>query len=204
MLCPECQSAAPGGSICPRCGSRVPEREIFGGQGGHYLAVLSGLSVVLFAAFSLIVGKKLGFAAAFRAFYGSNWFWVCLIISLLPMGIGFYYWLLLRDEEITVTDEGISRRSHWGHEAMTWSDVEAFVRQPILFRQTRLGRIAGLSRFFTQRKIVAKLPAIRYELVSRPDANGQRTMMSLEPGTIDAMDWLLKIIEERIGPPREA
>lgn len=204
MLCPECKTAAPGGSLCPHCGSRVPEREIFGGQGGHYLAVLSGLSLVLFVVFTLLVGKNLGFAAAFRAFYASNWFWVCLIISFLPMGIGFYYWLLLRDEEITVTDLGISRRSHWGNEQMAWSEVEAFVRRPILFRQTRLGRISGLSRFFTQKKIIARMPAIRYELIGRANPSGQRTVMSLEPGTIDTMDWLLEIIKERLGPPQDA
>jgi hypothetical protein len=181
----------------------VPEKEIFGGQGGHYLYVLSAISLVLFIAFSLVIGKRLGFEAAWVIFPRSTWFWFYLIASCLPLIIGIYYWLLLRDEEITITDHLIARRSHWGEEEMAWDEVESYYRQPILFRQTRLGRIAWFSRLFTQHKLIAKLPPIRYELVSKPDPVAERRAMSLEPGAIDEMDWLLQLIEERVGPPTE-
>lgn len=203
MLCPDCRCAAPGGSTCPQCGRPVPEKEIFGGQGSHYLYVFFAISLFLFAFFSLIVGKRIGFEAAWAVFPQSNWFWFCLIVSLLPIPIGIYYWLLLRDEEITVTDEAITRRSHWGNEHLRWDAVETYHRQPILFRQTRLGRIAWFSRLFAQRKIFSRIPPIRYELISKPDPAGNRYTMSLETGAIDEMDWLLQLIEERLGPPQD-
>lgn len=203
MLCPDCQCAAPGGSDCPQCGRPVPEKEIFGGQGSHYLYVFAAISLILFISFSLAIGKKIGFEAAWAIFPRTNWFWFYLIVSLLPIPVGIYYWLLLRDEEITITDEAITRRSHWGDERLTWDAVEAYYRQPILLKQTRLGRIAWFSRLFTQHKIFAKLPPIRYELISKPGPDGSRRSMSLEPGTIDEMAWLLQLIEERVGPPRE-
>lgn len=203
MLCPDCRCAAPGGSACPQCGRPVPEKEIFGGQGTHYLYVLSAISLLLFIGFSFFTVKKLGFEAAWQVFPKSSWFWFYLIVSLLPMIAGVYYWALLRDEEVTVTDRAIARRSHWGDEEIAWHDVESYYRQPILLRQTRLGRIAWFSRLFVQQKLIAKLPPIRYELISRADADGKQRSMSLEPGAIDDLDWLLLLLQERLGPPIE-
>jgi hypothetical protein len=133
--------------------------------------------------------------------YTSGWLWSFLFIFMIPIAIGFYYWLMLREEEVIITDEYIARSSHWGDEYLAWADVRQFRRQPTLFRHTRLGRIAGLSRYFAQRHIFLDLPAENYELIGPADASGEPISMLLEPGTIVDMPWLLRIIAERVGPP---
>jgi len=203
MLCPDCKCPAPGGSLCPSCGRQVPERESFGGQGRHYLGVLFLFSLVLVLFFILITSVGHGLGATLSKLARTGWFWLFLALFLLPNLVGLYYWSMLREEEITVTDEYIARRSHWGDEFLLWADVQAFRRKPVLFRQTRLGRIAWLSRVLTKGKLIADLLPVSYELVSRPDANGVSSVMCLEPGTIDDLPWLLQLIEERLGPPSE-
>jgi len=195
MLCPDCRCAAPGGGFCPQCSKQIPERESFSGQGGRYLLVLLCISALLFVVFALFGG--------FRALVQSQSTPVrislYLVLSATPLIAGLYYWWMLREEEVLVTDECIKRRSRWGDEHLTWSDVREFRRQPILLQQTRLGRIAGLSRFFGDQG----WPPTSYELIGPPDPNGTSTCMRLEPGTIDDLPWLLSLIEERIGPPVE-
>jgi len=192
MLCPDCRCAAPGGGFCPECGKQVPERESFSGQGGHYLLILFCISIALFVVFALLGGFRA--LAAHRG--GPGWIWLYVTISLTLLGVGVHYWFMLREEELVVTDEYIARRSRWGDEHLAWSDVRQFRHQPILLQQTRLGRIAGLSRFFGERG----WPPISYELIGSPDVTGTPTCMRLEPGTIDDMPWLLSLIEERLGP----
>jgi len=203
MLCPDCRCPAPGGTPCPRCGRQVPERESFGGQGGHYLRVLSFFSLALLGLFILMTSFGHGLKATLSRLVQTGWIWLDLVIFLLPIFVGVYYWSILREEEVTVTDEYIARRSHWGDEHLPWANVQIFRRQPIFFRQTRLGHITWLSRFFTKGKVVAELLPVSYELVSRPDARGVSSVMALDPGTIDDLPWLLQLIEERLGPPVE-
>lgn len=201
MLCPDCRCPAPGGTPCPRCGHQVPERESFSGQGSHYLRVLFFLPLLWLVAIVLLNTITHGFQTALLQLVSKGWLWIYLAVSLLPISIGLHYWSMLREEEVTVTDLYIARRSHWGDEHLAWADVQEFRRKPVLFRQTRLGRIAGLSRLFTHGKLVSDLLPATYELVRKPDANGISAVMSLEPGTIDDMPWLLQLIEERLGPP---
>ena len=203
MLCPECEQPAPGGTTCDRCGHPIPERESFGGRGGHYLRVLLVLSAALFAAFFLVTDHTVGFRDNLRQLYRSGWLWFYLIVCCLPTAVGVYYWSMLRNEEITITDSYIARRSNWGDEKLLWAEIREYRRETILFRQTQLGRIAGLTRLLTDKRLVSKLPPIYLELVGPPDANGTPRTMRLEPGTIDDMPWLLKLIEERIGPPSD-
>lgn len=203
MLCPDCKCPAPGGSPCPRCGRQVPERESFGGQGRHYLGVLFFLSLVLVLLFIFITSLGRGLGPTLGKLTKTGWIWLFLGLFLVPNLIGLYYWSMLREEEITVTDKYIARRSHWGDEFLLWTDVQTFRRRPILFRQTRLGRIAWLSRVLTKGKLIADLLPISYELVSKPNADGVSSVMCLEPGTIDDLPWLLQLIEERLGPPVE-
>lgn len=203
MLCPDCKCAAPGGTPCPSCGQKVPERESFGGQGGHYLRVLSVVSLSLVLLFLLLTIGRPGTQPVLSRFHNPGWLWLYLLIFFIPIGVALYYWALLREEEIVVTDEYIARRSYWGDEYLTWSDVREFRRKPMLFRQTRLGRVTGLSRLFTNKRVFWNLPPTCHELVSSPGAHGIAIYMQLEPGTIDDMPWLLQLIEERVGPPVE-
>jgi hypothetical protein len=200
MLCPECERPAAGGTPCPHCGEQVPERESFGGQGTHYLVVLALASVLLVAITVLNASRNVPLGTWLRALYTTGWLWVYIPTMFFPAALGVYYWFILRDEEIAITDQGIWRHSHWGEESLAWRDVHAFNRRPILFRQTRLGRIAALSRVLVQRKLFFKIPAARYELVGV--ANGQEPApeMYLEPGTVDDMAWMLRLIEEHLGP----
>jgi len=161
--------------------------------------VISGL---LFLLFCVIAGGT-DIATGFWTLLHSNWFWLYMVIFAAPTVVGLYYWILLREEEITITDEFIARHSHWGDECLLWADIVAFRRRILPFKETRLGRITGLSRFLTRRKLFAKLPPIAYELVGTPDASGMPRIMSLEPGTVDDLPWLLELIEERIGPPQD-
>ncbi|MBM3189600.1 MAG: hypothetical protein FJZ90_12855 [Chloroflexi bacterium] len=204
MLCPDCKLPAPGGAPCPGCGERVPERETFGGQGGHYLRVLALVSCALLAILMLYPSRHVGLAVGLRRLFRSGWAWLLLAINLAPLGIGLYYWFLLREEEIVVTDDYIARSSHWGDERLVWSDVQAFRRIPMLFSQTRLGRIAGLSEVLAGRRLLARLPRAGYELVGPEDAQGEPSLLRLEPGTIEDLPWLLQLIQERVGPPEEA
>lgn len=203
MLCPECQQPCPGGDLCPRCHQQVPDRETFGGQGDHYLRVLFGFSLIFLVVFFLVTNMGSGFKHALATLYSTGWFWLYLILFLIPIGIGIYYWFMLREEEITVTDEYIARRSRWGDEKLAWKDVRGFYYRPILFRQTRLGRIAGLSGYFRRSALIAKLPKVCYDLIGPPMPTGTPQCLRLEPGTIDEISWLLKLIEERVGPPEE-
>mgnify|MGYP005860315357 CR=1 FL=1 len=203
MLCPECQQPCPGGDLCPRCHQWVPDRETFGGQGDHYLRVLFAFSLIFLGAFFLVSNLGPGFVQTVHTLYTTGWFWLYLILFLTPVGVGIHYWAMLREEEIIVTDEYIARHSRWGDEKLAWADVRGYYYRPILFRQTRLGRISGLSGVFRGSALIARLPKVCYELIGPPTATGEPYCMRLEPGTIDDLPWLLKIIEERIGPPQE-
>lgn len=202
MLCPDCHRSAPGGTPCPGCGRVVPDRESMSGQGSRYFVVLVAISLALLVLFLLAttLGGP-GPATVLRRLAASGWIWLYLAIFFIPIGIGVYYWLMLREEEVIVTDDGIARHSHWGDETLRWDEVRAFNRQPILFRQTRLGRISGLSRLFMRGARKLDLPPVCYELVGPPDASGAPRVLLLEPGTIEEMPWLLQLIEEHVGPP---
>jgi len=200
MLCPECRRRCPGGSVCSRCGEPVPERETFAGQGGHYLRVLFGLSIVMLGVAGLVAAPRdLGSVAA--ELYVTGWLWVVALVLLLPNVIGLYYWFMLHEEEIVVTDEQIERRSRWGDEQIRWDEVTGYYQRSILFRQTRLGRIAWLSRVFRKRSTILEPANLTYELVGSLDGMGGRRRLRLDPGTIGDMAWLLALIEEHVGPP---
>jgi len=202
MLCPDCRQSAPGGTPCPICGRVVPEQESMSGQGVRYFAVLVAISLGLVLLFLLVttLGGP-GPAHTLRHLAASGWIWPYLGIFLIPIAIGVYYWLMLREEEVIVTDEAITRHSRWGDESLRWDEVHAFYRRPILFRQTRLGRISGLSRYFAHGAHRLDLRPVSYELVGPPDATGMPRTLRLEPGTIEEMPWLLQLIEEHVGPP---
>jgi hypothetical protein len=164
------------------------------------LQVLSGVSVLLFVVLFLLTRFDLPLAERFAYLWSSGRLWTHLGICLIPLATGVYYWALLREEEITVTDISITRRSHWGDELIEWTDVLQFRRQPIPFRDTRLGRIASLGRLFKGNERLWDRMPLSYELIGSPDKHGNRQTMRLEPGTIDDMPWLLQLIEERLGP----
>ena len=202
MLCPDCRRSAPGGTPCPACGRVVPDQESMSGQGSRYFVVLVALSLaflVLFVLATTLGGP--GPAPTLRRLATTGWIWLYLAIFLIPISIGVYYWLMLREEEVIITDEGIARHSRWGDESLRWDEVRAFNRQPILFRQTRLGRISGLSRYFLRGARKLDLPPVCYELVGPPDRSGMPRELRLEPGTIEELPWLLQLIEEHVGPP---
>lgn len=202
MLCPECHRSAPGGTPCPTCGRVVPDQESLSGQGSRYFVTLVAISVALLVLFVLATTLRgPGPAQMLRRLAASRWIWLYLGIFFIPIGIGIYYWMMLREEEVIVTDEAISRHSRWGDESLRWDEVHAFYRQPILFRQTRLGRISGLSRYFVRGAHKLDLPPVCYELVGPPDGNGTPRVLRFEPGTIEEMPWLLQLIEEHVGPP---
>jgi hypothetical protein len=181
----------------------VPGRESFGGQGKHYLVVLFIFSLALLGVYIAFASRGIGIPAAWYRFTHSRWLWFYSVIFSIPTIVGVYYWLLLREEEIVVTDRYIMRKSHWGIERMNWNDVREFRVSPIPFRKTRLGRITGLSRLLTRRKLFLSLPPRRYELVSVVNKRGNYSTIYLEPGTVDDMPWLVELIYERIGPPKE-
>jgi hypothetical protein len=202
MLCPTCRKAAPGGSLCADCGQPVPEQERFEGQGGHYMRVLLLLSLALFVGATVIASLRSGRPIGLENLMASHWFWLYMLAFFLPAGVGLYYWLMLRDEEIIVTDDYIARRSRWGDEQLSWDEVCAFHKQILPFRETRLGRIAALSRWLSNRRLLSRLPPYAYELIGC-DAQGQVKTFRLEPGSVDDMGWLLAIIEAQVGRPRE-
>ncbi len=172
------------------------------GQGSSYFVTLVAVSaglLVLFVLATTLGGP--GPAPTLRRLAATGWIWLYLAIFFIPIAIGVYYWLMLREEEVIVTDDGIGRHSRWGNEWLRWDEVRAYHRQPVLFRQTRLGRISGLSRFFVRGARLLDLPPVCYELVGAEDRNGIPRVLRFEPGTIEEMPWLLQIIEEHVGPP---
>jgi hypothetical protein len=181
----------------------VPESESFEGQGNRYLLVLSSITLALFLGFALISSQGANMLARLGYLWRAGRLWLPLVLCLAPAGAGVYYWALLREEEITLTDESIARRSHWGNESLAWKDVTAFRREPVLFSQTRLGAVTRLGRLFRKNKLLWDHAPILYELVGPENEQGEPTLMRLEPGTIDDMPWLLELIEERIGPAQE-
>ncbi len=203
MLCPECRISAKGGSLCPSCGQRVPEEERFGGQGGHYLRVFLsigvGLSLVAIGVSSLGVGVPVRLSRAYEQ--GSLWpYWLILIV---PAVIGFYHWWVLREEEITITDTYIARRSHWGNQLLRWDEVHSFHVHSLGAGLRSLGKMGRLSRYLSQERIHWKLPVLCYDLEGPPE-RGDEGLLRLEPGTIDDLPWLIALIEEHLGPPEEA
>jgi hypothetical protein len=202
MLCPTCQTAAPGGSQCTVCGQPVPEQETFEGQGGHYFRVLVLLSITLVAVATLVSSLRSGRRFSLESLVQLRWFWFYMLLFFLPTGIGLYYWFMLRDEEIGITDDYIERHSRWGDERLYWRELCAFHKQVLPFRETRLGRITGLSRWLANKRLFSRLPPHAYELIGC-DGEGKVTTFRLEPGTIDEMAWLLRIIEAQAGPPKE-
>lgn len=200
MLCPQCETSAPGGSICPTCGGPIPERETFGGQGAHYLWVLALLAGILFALVLVISAWRVGLAQSFRYFFSLRYWWMYGLFCLAPLGTGVYYWLLLRNEETIVTDEYIERRSHWGNQRVYWSQATGFYRQLLPFHQTKLGRIAGLSRVMVDSKLIARLPPTSYEIAIE-DADDEDGL-AIEPGTVNDLPWLLKLISSQLGAPQ--
>lgn len=192
--------------MCPRCGNPVPERETFAGRGGLYLLVLFGISCLILVLF--VVADRLGFGGTtLPRLYSTGWIWLYVAVIATPLGIGLYYWAVLRAEEVTVTDRAISRRSHWGNEYLEWADVVGYEHHMLPLRQTRLGRVTWFSRFFPRQRsasLALTWPGSTYELTGRPGDEGNAVVMRLEPGTIDDMAWLLKLIEERVGPPTES
>lgn len=198
MLCPDCRCAVPGGAPCPCCGQQAPDRESFSGQGGHYLRIMTAFAAIFALVFLSATSRNKSLFANLHQLFVTGWLWFYLAVFLIPIGIGIYYWLMLREEEVIVTDEYIARRSKWGDERMMWADVRAFRRHPTPFRHTRLGRIAGLSRILTDKRLFLDLPPISYELVGQSNDANTVTVMRLEPGTVEDMPWLLALIEERL------
>jgi hypothetical protein len=203
MLCPDCQLPVPGGAPCPQCHHLVPEQESFRSQGGHYLRIMAGFSLLLLVLFVFSAIAGAGLQTTIDRLVHSWQLWFYLIIFLIPIAIGIYYWSMLRGEEIIITDEFIARRSQWGCQQLAWDSITAYEQIPVLFTQTRLGRIAGLSAYLADGALVRNLPKVRYELQGLPDAAGNPEMIALDPGTVDDLPWLLQLIQERIGEPDE-
>jgi len=201
MLCPQCEQPAPGGSLCPVCGAQVPDRETFEGQGTHYFLVLAAITLLLVAGSLIWVHYTVGVGPWLRSMLHEPWVDLYGLSILFPFGLGVYYWWILREEEVSISDEAISRSSHWGDERMAWEDVVAYRQRQILLRQTRLGRMAWVSRVMRNHKLVADIATLRYELVGPARDGAQAPVFALEPGTLDDMPWLLRLIEERVGPP---
>jgi len=165
---------------------------------------MAGFSLLLLLLFVLSASLGAGLGARVQGLVRSGWLWLYLIVFLIPIAIGIYYWAMLREEEIIVTDEYIARRSRWGNQLLTWDSITAFEQIPVLFSQTRLGRIAGLSGYLSDGALVRQSPRVRYELQGPVDASGNAEVIALEPGTVDDLPWLLQLIEEHIGSPDEA
>jgi len=180
----------------------VPEREDFGGQGAHYLWVLALLSALLFV---LILGAsalQVGVGNAWRHVFAQPFWWVYALLCLGPLGIGVYYWLLLRHEETVVTDVYIERRSRRGNQRINWADATGFYRQYLPFSQTSLGRIAGLSHVLADNKLINRLPPLSYEITTAGSAESDQASLVIEPGTVSDLPWLLKLISAKLGPPQ--
>lgn len=203
MLCPECEIHVSGGERCPRCAKPVPERETFGGQGKHYLLVLVLFSIGIFLIFFIISILGSGFKEALDRIFSSRWSWLFALLFFLPVGIGIYTWSTLRTEEITVTDEFISKHSRWGDQRFRWSQITSFRRIPFFPRRRWIQRNISIRRLFSRERLVWHLPALAYELEGIQEGDSEPSILYLEPGTIDDLPWLLKLIEEHIGPPQD-
>ena len=166
------------------------------------MRVLVVLSATLFVAATLIASLRSGRWLPLDDLIQRQWFWFYLLLFFLPTGIGVYYWAMLRDEEIIVTDQYIERHSRWGDERLDWAAVCAFHKQILPFRETRLGRITSLSRWLSDNRILSRRPAYLYELIGC-NGEGGEIAFRVEPGSVDDMPWLLAIIEEKAGPPEE-
>ena len=201
MLCPQCEHPSPGGNICPVCGTQVPDRETFEGQGTHYFLVLAAISLLLIAGSLIWAHLTVGTGAWLRSMLQEPWVALYGVSILIPFGLGIYYWWVLREEEVSISDEAILRRSHWGDERMAFENVVAYRQRQILLRQTRLGRMAWFSRVMRNHKLVADMATLRYELIGHAQGGAQAPIFALEPGTLSDMPWLLRLIEERVGPP---
>ncbi len=188
MLCPSCKKPVPGGQSCSTCHCAVPERETFSGQGGRYLAIL-----VLIAAGMAVVFVILDTWSSLQWAHSLEWHWIAALMVAQPVIIGFYYWTVLRNEEITITDEYIYRRSHWGNEKILWRDLTEFKELSVLPRDSLIGRVSWLSRFFPRRKGIDYSPYTRYELVA-VEPSGRKMRMCIEASTIDDVNWLLELI----------
>ena len=203
MLCPDCKISAPGGTICPSCGRPIPEEERFGGQGGHYLRVFLAIGIgLLFIAIG-VTSLGIGVPVCMARAYEQGSLWPYGVILIMPSLIGIYYWLILREEEITITDEYIARRSHWGNQQLRWDQVRSYHVHSLgagLCSPRDLGRF---SRYLSRERVEWKLPVLVYDLEGPPE-KGNEALMRLEPGTIDDLPWLLELIEEHLGPPEEA
>jgi len=203
VRCPECQIAVAGGTTCPACHQPVPERETFGGQGAYYLRVLLGVSAVVVALFFTLSILGWGWGRTVYRFTVSQWRWLYLALIALPIGIGIYNWVEMHNDEITVTDEYIERRSRWGVQRLAWRDVKGFHSHSIVPRRSWLWRTFAVKRWLSREYLMWHLPWQSYELVGPPDAKGGDLVILLEPGTIDEFPWLLSLINERIGEPEE-
>jgi hypothetical protein len=167
------------------------------------LRVLFGFSLTVLLGLVIASGGVLGFREFLGRLQNTGGLWLLLPAFLVPILVGVYYWFLLREEEVTVTDDYILRRSRWGNERIAWQDVTVFHKHPVLFRNTRLGRVAWLSRLFRKSQVFLKLPKVSYEIMATA-SEGAPYSLRLEPGTIEDMGWLLQLICERIGPPQDA
>ncbi|MHB9033523.1 MAG: hypothetical protein ACYC6L_10790 [Anaerolineae bacterium] len=188
---------------CPKCGQRVPERETFGGQGAHYFRVLFSLTLAVVAIFFLLSVLGSGINVTISRLISSRWSWLYFILFLIPIGIGLYTWSTLRNEEITVTDMAISRRSRWGNQQLLWSQVRSFHRIPFLPKRSWIRRFLSLRRIISRERLIWHLPPQAYELVGYENDEGAPAVIRLEPGTIDELPWLLALIQEHVGPPVE-
>lgn len=203
MLCPTCKIPATGGSTCQRCQGPIPDQETFEGQGGHYLRFFAFVAVGLFVGATTVASLHTGLPFRLDLLLGLRWFWLYLIICFLPVIYGVHYWYMLRGEQVRVTDEYIERISHWGNERVLWADVSEYRRQVLPFRETRLGRVARLSRWLTRGRFVAHIPPYAYDLIAT-NAAGERQVFRLEPGSVTDVVWLLALMEEHAGEPQSA
>lgn len=202
MLCPECRISAEGGDTCPSCGQRVPEEERFGGQGGHYLRVFLSIGVGLLLVAIGVSSLGVGVPVRLKRAYEQGSLWPYWMILGAPLAVGFYYWWVLREEEITITDEYIARRSYWGNQRLRWDEIQSFHVHSLGAGLRSLGKTSRLSRYLSRERIEWKLPVLSYDLEGPPE-KGDEALLRLEPGTIDDLPWLIALIEEHLGPPEE-
>jgi len=188
VLCPSCKKSVPGGQSCPTCHRAIPERETFSGQGGHYLAIM-----ILIAAGMTIFFVILDRWSSLQWAHSVEWHWIAPLLVIQPIAIGLYYWTILRNEEITITDDYIYRRSHWGNEKIRWHDLIDVKELSVLPRDTAIGRVSWFSRFFSRKARTSYSPYTRYELVAK-EPSGRITRLCIETSTIDDVDWLLELV----------
>ncbi|MCE5259258.1 MAG: hypothetical protein LLG44_09405 [Chloroflexi bacterium] len=165
--------------------------------------VLVLLSVSVFAIFFILSTLSTGFSASINRIFISRWNWLYISLFLLPIGIGLYTWNTLRSEEITVTDAFISKQSRWGNQQFMWAQVESFHRISLLPKRRWINRVLSLRRTISRERLVWHLPPQAYELVGYQDENSEPSVIRLEPGTIDELPWLLELIQEHVGPPKD-